>query len=135
MQISVEVKDYATPKLNYIIRKFGSKELSRVIKKPALTFFRDTVYRTSGGALGQQWKPRKKPTGNWSLLQKTGRMRKSTKARQIHNGVRVETGAKYATFHQTGTKKMIVRPLYKENDKAKYKLTKLVEKQIQKWMR
>lgn len=57
---------------------------------------------------GNAWTPRKKPTGSWPLLKKSGKMLGSTKFKADANPMlfKATTNVNYGSFHQNGTSKM-----------------------------
>lgn len=60
---------------------------------------------------GTPWAPRKPPTGTWPILEKTGRMRGSFKVLATAAQLKVLNDTDYLTFHQTGTSRMVARPV------------------------
>jgi len=60
---------------------------------------------------GVKWAPRKPPTGVWPILEKTGRMRRSFKVIATAAQVKVLNDTDYLQYHQTGTSRMVARPV------------------------
>lgn len=60
---------------------------------------------------GTPWAPRKPPTGTWPILEKTGRMRRSFKVMATSAQLKVLNSTEYLKFHQTGTSRMVARPV------------------------
>lgn len=86
------------------------------IRMAAAGAIRDTVeiliderFEARADPSGAPWEVRKPPTGTWPILEKSGRMRKSYHVTATTTGVRVDNGAEYAGFHQTGMKNMVAR--------------------------
>ncbi len=59
---------------------------------------------------GENWSPRKFPTGRWPLLEKTGTMRASQLVMPVPGGVSMSYDDP-AQRHQAGTTRMAARPL------------------------
>lgn len=65
---------------------------------------------------GTPWAARVPPTGTWPLLEKTGRMRRDYHVTPTTTGVTVTNGRPYAGYHQTGTERMVARPVLPSGD-------------------
>ena len=88
------------------------------------------VFATRGGSAGAPWKPRKAPTGGWPLLVRTGALRASLtgpSVRQITpRRMVLGTNDPKAGFHQTGTRKMVARPLVRLTAANKAQWTRII---------
>lgn len=92
------------PKPNLNWYRDGKKEFLKIVEdynKESWGQERDPVTKT-------KWQPRAQPTGSWPLLNKTGKMFKSTKFKASDRpfDFRATVGVKYGGFHQQGTSKM-----------------------------
>jgi phage gpG-like protein len=82
----------------------------------ALTNLVDERFQDRAAPNGTPWAPRKPPTGSWPILEKTGRMRRSFKVVATAAQVKVLNDTEYLKFHQTGTSKMVARPVLPTGD-------------------
>lgn len=60
---------------------------------------------------GRRWAPKKRDDGRPILRGETNRLVQYRKAFVNQHGFRVESRAPYARYHQTGTRKMVARPM------------------------
>lgn len=91
-------------RLDALPRKVAEKAAPAITKSLQQEFARGT------DPYGRKW--RKLATGKPSHLTESGRLRRGTRAAPLPGrraGVRILLGAKYAVFHQTGTRKMPAR--------------------------
>jgi len=61
---------------------------------------------------GNPWASLKTPRFGAGPLVKTGRMQGGLRRKVIGDGFTLRTPARYATYHQTGTRKMVARPIF-----------------------
>lgn len=94
------------------------------IRQAAAGAIRDTLetliderFEARAAPDGNAWAPRVPPTGTWPLLERTGRMRKRYHVGATATGVRVENSQDYAKYHQTGTPRMVARPVLPTGDR------------------
>ena len=93
------------PQFNLDWWKPTQKEWADVLLKDQKPFWRDEKNPSNG----RPWEPRKKPTGDWPILNKTGVMQKTARIVPRNDGFMVNTTT-YGGFHQFGTSKMVARP-------------------------
>ena len=129
--------------ITYTIKIEGLEKLKKLEKAienviPAMqpiveNFFKSTVYITQGSEIGKSWKERKQPTGSWPLLRKTGRMQSNTKSKVTDNKktVQIFNDTEYAKYHQTGTKKMVARPLFGKSPKLNETITQFALRHLE----
>ena len=79
--------------------------------KAALENLIDERFEERAAPGGTPWAPRKPPTGTWPILEKTGRMRRSFKVVATSAQLKVLNDTEYLKFHQTGTSRMVARPV------------------------
>ncbi len=85
------------------------------IAVPEITKALQREFAQGADPYGRKW--RKLATGKPSHLTESGRLRKGTRAAPLPGrraGVRILLGAKYAVFHQTGTRRMPARKILPE---------------------
>lgn len=78
---------------------------------PVVQSLSDRPWQRRASVEGEPWAPRKRSYFH-PLLEKTGKTRRSLKSRAIGTNVVTSVRTKYATFHQTGTKRMSARPIF-----------------------
>lgn len=86
-----------------------------VAVSPTVTKELQKEFARGADPYGRKW--RKLATGKPSHLTESGRLRKGTRAAPLPGrraGVRILLGAKYAVFHQTGTRIMPARKILPE---------------------
>ncbi len=64
-------------------------------------FFEGEVFETKGRAIGEPWKARKQPTGQWPLLERSGTMRRSFRDKAEALRGEVWNAASYFKYHQS----------------------------------
>lgn len=82
---------------------------------PVLQELSDRPWQRRASVEGEQWAPRKRRYYH-SLLEKSGKTRRSLKSRAIGTNVVTSVKPPYAKFHQTGTKRMAARPFFPTGD-------------------
>jgi phage gpG-like protein len=93
---------------------FGQGKVVRELAKklaPELQALGDRPWQRRADPDGAPWVPRK---GRYlhPMLEKTGRTRRSLRARASGTSVVTSVSTPYARFHQTGTRKMAARPIF-----------------------
>lgn len=81
---------------------------------------------------GQGWAPRKKPTGDWPLLRKSGKMQDKVKIKPVETGIFSTKTTSYGPFHMTGTSRMVARPWLGVPQSSIPKMTDVVKKAVLK---
>lgn len=92
------------PKPNLKWYRDSKKELLKIVEE----YNRESWSKQEDPVTKKKWEPRKKPTGSWPLLKKSGKMFGSTrfKAGDRPFDFKATVGVKYGGFHQRGTSKM-----------------------------
>lgn len=92
------------PKPNVKWWKSSKKELLEMVE----THHKDYWSKESDPVTGASWAPRKKPTGSWPILRKSGKMLGSAKFKADERPMlfSATTNVSYGSFHQNGTSKM-----------------------------
>ena len=92
------------PKPNLNWWKSSKSELLKMVKE----HHKDSWSDKSDPVTGKAWVPRKKPTGSWPLLRKTGKMLNSTKFKADSRPMlfKATTNVGYGSYHQNGTSRM-----------------------------
>ena len=90
------------PDLNWL--KSSKSELTRMVDQHHKESWSDQ----SDPVTGKSWVPRKKPTGSWPILKKSGKMLNSTKLKAETRPMlfKATTNVGYGSYHQNGTSKM-----------------------------
>lgn len=86
------------------------RELARKLA-PELQSLGDRPWQRRASVEGAPWAPRKRPALH-SLLERTGRTRRSLRSRASGTSVVTSVSTPYARFHQTGTRRMTARPIF-----------------------
>jgi len=92
------------PKPNLNWWKSSKNEMLKMVKEHHSESWSDQKDPVSGSP----WAPRKKPTGSWPLLKKSGKMLGTTKFKADSSPMlfKATTNVNYGSFHQNGTSKM-----------------------------
>lgn len=94
------------------------------------------AFSSGGSSSGGGWAARKPPTGGWPILQRTGRLRGSLtgpSVRQIGpKRMELGTNVPYARYHQTGTSRMVARPVIRLTSANKAEWTKIIHRWLLK---
>ncbi len=91
------------------------------VAKDLKQFEEDEVFPSQGGALGAGWAPltestlKYKPQG-LGILQRTGLLERSFISLIEPTAMFFTNNVEYASYHQTGTSKMVARPIYAVNE-------------------
>lgn len=96
------------------LKAFGQGAVVREAAKklaPVLQELGDRPWQRRADPDGAPWAPRKR-TYPHSLLEKTGKTRRSLRSRASGTSVITTVSTPFARFHQTGTRKMAARPLF-----------------------
>lgn len=81
---------------------------------------------------GKGWQARKKPTGDWPILRKSGKMQDKVKIRPVAPGIFATKTTSYGPFHMTGTSRMVARPWLGVPSSSVPKMTLVVKKAVLK---
>ena len=92
------------PKPNLNWWKSSKNEMLKMVKEHHSESWSDQKDPVSGSP----WTPRKKPTGSWPLLKKSGKMLGTTKFKADSSPMlfKATTNVNYGSFHQNGTSRM-----------------------------
>ncbi len=116
------------PKVNEQWWRSSKNELNKIVEEHN----RDSWSAQKDPVTGSSWAPRKKPTGSWPLLKKSGKMLGSTKFKAPSQPMlfSAKTGVKYGKFHQEGTSKMPQRRWLGLGPQVTSKMAKVIAKHI-----
>ena len=116
------------PKPNLKWWDSSRKELQTIVKE----HHQESWSSEEDPVTGKKWEPRKKPTGSHPLLNKSGKMFKSTKFKSDAHPMlfKATTNVSYGKFHQQGTSKMPQRRWLGLGGKFSDKFSKVVAKHI-----
>lgn len=92
----------------------GSGKVVREAAKnlaPVLQELGDRPWQQRASVEGAPWAARKSAYLH-PILEKTGRTRRSLRSRANRTNVTTSVATPYARFHQTGTRKMVARPIF-----------------------
>ena len=89
-------------------------------------FFGGEVFSTKGGAIGERWKPRKQ-SYSWSILERSGKMRKSFRDRVEKLSAEVYNAMDYFKYHQSRMprRRLPRRVMMKLTDQVKNKIVSI----------
>ena len=76
----------------------------------------DERFEARADPSGSPWAPRKPPTGSWPILERTGKMRRGFKVIATAAQMKVLNDRPYLQYHQTGTSRMVARPVLPNGD-------------------
>jgi phage gpG-like protein len=103
----------------------------RRIGEIAVDHTKNSVF-PSRGWNGTRWRKRQKPTGQWPILEKTGKMRRSVKVvSTVGNTVTIGSNVPYAGYHNWGTPKMVKRKFLGMESALNLKISKFILKSEQ----
>jgi phage gpG-like protein len=133
--ITVNITENISAKIESIENDLARGRLMTNIKEIADTIYKDRVWATEGALTGEKWaslKPStvrdksKKGFGSKPILQRTGRMKASTRVQRSLNRVSITNTSPYFQYHQQGTSKMVARPPLRVNDQVEKTIENVV---------
>lgn len=127
----MEIK-FSVPDVNLDWWESSRGELSRILQRENQRSWESEADPNTG----TKWAPRKQPTGNWPLLQRTGAMFDKVKVKpQNEVGIFATKSVSYGPFHMTGTSCMTARPWLGVPDSALSPMATAIAKHIFKTRR
>jgi phage gpG-like protein len=144
MVIKITVNETLTAKLDKLQSEIFSGRLMKNVGEIAEVIYQDKVWSTEGGLTGQQWGALKPSTekdksrkgyGSKPILQRTGKLKKSTNVSIQQKKVTVQNKSPYFKFHQEGTSKMIARPILRVNDQVEKTIEGVVNAYVKRILR
>lgn len=79
---------------------------------------------------GMGWQARKKPTGEWPILRRSGKMQDKVKIRPVGPGLFATKTTSYGPFHMAGTSRMVARPWLGVPSSSVPKMTQVVKRAV-----
>ena len=117
--LNISVIDNVSPSLAQMAHNLQSLPLAKIAEIMVDGVMRNfqeegREYVKEGMVTGGPWEPRKEPTGDWPLLNKTGDLMNSIWTQEYQSGsdavVYMDAGETYGNYLNQGTTKMVARP-------------------------